>query len=127
LKFHNLKANGVNNINQQGSFYKRKKTLLLNYYPINNKPLTLSFQIKKDAVLDMDVMTSSFDLLENPQFSISKRPDAFIPMPFVLNDAIIVKQKIKKEKTLAKEMDINEKDSINRDSISSKIDILETN
>lgn len=127
LKFHNLKANGVNNINQQGSFYKRKKTLLLNYYPINNKPLTLSFQIKKDAVLDMDVMTSSFDLLENPQFSISKRPDAFIPMPFVLNDAIIVKQKIKKEKTLAQEMDINEKDSINSDSISSKIDILETN
>jgi hypothetical protein len=127
LKFHNLKANGVKNSNQQGSFYKRKKTLLLNYYPINDKPLTLSFQIKKDAVLDMDVMTSSFDLLENPQFSISKRPDAFIPMPFVLNDAIVVKQKIKKEKLSINEIDLTEKDSINKDSISSKIDSLETN
>lgn len=127
LKFHNLKANGVKNINQEGSFYKRKKTLLLNYYPINNKPLTLSFQIRKEAVLDMDVMTSSFDLLENPHFNISKRPDSFIPMPFVLNDAIVVKQKIKKEKPVVKEMDVTEKDSINQDSITRKIDSLDTN
>lgn len=127
LKFHNLRANGIKNSNQEKSFYKRKKTLLLNYFPINNKPLTLSFQIKKDAVLDMDVMTSSFDLLENSQFSIPKRPDSFIPMPFVLNDAIIVKQKIKKEKLILKEINSSENDSIVQDTILRKIDSLETN
>jgi len=127
LKFHNLTANGVKNINQEGSYYKRKKTLLLNYYPINNKPLTLSFQIKKEAVLDMDVMTASFDLMENPQFKIAKRPDSFIPMPFVLNDAIVVKQKIKKEKPIIKEITTTENDSIKQDSLTIKVDSLETN
>jgi hypothetical protein len=75
----------------------------------------------------MDVMTSSFDLLENPQFTIPKRPDSYIPMPFVLNDAIVVKQKIKKEKPIIKEITTTENDSIKRDSLTIKVDSLETN
>lgn len=104
LQIHHLKANGIKNINQEGSLFKRKKSQVLNYYPINNKPLILSFQIHKDDKLDMDVMISSFDLLENSQFSIPKRPDSFIPMPFILNDAIVVKKKIRK--TTPKQMDV---------------------
>lgn len=122
LKIHHLKANGIKNINQEGSFYKRKKSNVLNYYPINNKALTLSFQIHKDDKLDMDVMISSFDLLENPQFSIPKRPDSFIPMPFVLTDAIIVKKKI--YKSVPKKVQIIE--TIN-DTLITQKDSLETN
>lgn len=125
LKIHHLKANGIKNINQEGSFYKRKKSNVLNYYPINNKPLTLSFQINKDDKLDMDVMISSFDLLENPQFSIPKRPDSFIPMPFVLTDAIIVKKKL--QKSIPKKMEIHEKIETEMDSLTTQKDSLETN
>ncbi|HBI01311.1 MAG TPA: peptidase M28 [Flavobacterium sp.] len=125
LKIHHLKANGIKNINQEGSFYKRKKSNLLNYYPINNKPLTLNFQIHKDDKLDMDVMISSFDLLENPQFSIPKRPDSFIPMPFVLTDAIIVKKKLRK--SAPKKVEIIEKVETAIDSLTTQKDSLETN
>ena len=45
----------------------------------------------------MEVMIASFDLLENESFSIPSRPDDRIPMPFVLNDAIVVTKKIEKE------------------------------
>ena len=125
LKIHHLKANGIKNINQEGSFYKRKKSNVLNYYPINNKPLTLSFQIHKDDKLDMDVMISSFDLLENPQFSIPKRPDSFIPMPFVLTDAIIVKKKL--IKSVPKKVEISEMIETEIDSLTTQKDSLETN
>ena len=125
LKIHHLKANGIKNINQEGSFYKRKKSNVLNYYPINNKPLTLSFQIHKDDKLDMDVMISSFDLLENPQFSIPKRPDSFIPMPFVLTDAIIVKKKL--QKSAPKKVEIIEKVETAIDTLIIQKDSLETN
>jgi hypothetical protein len=125
LKIHHLKANGIKNINQEGSFYKRKKSNVLNYYPINNKPLTLSFQINKDDKLDMDVMISSFDLLENPQFSIPKRPDSFIPMPFVLTDAIIVKKKLRK--SAPKKVEIIEKVETAIDTLIIQKDSLETN
>ncbi|WP_291118638.1 M28 family peptidase [Flavobacterium sp. UBA6135] len=125
LKFHNLKANGIKNINQEGSLYKRKKSNLINYYPINNKPLTLQFQIQKDMELDMEVMLSSFDLLENPMFSIPKRPDAFIPMPFVLNDAIVVKKKIKK--SAPKQVEIVETIETTTDTLITQKDSLETN
>ncbi|WP_276978269.1 M28 family peptidase [Flavobacterium filum] len=125
LKIHHLKANGIKNINQEGSFFKRKKSNVLNYYPINNKPLTLSFQIHKDDELELDIMVSSFDLLENPQFSIPKRPDAFIPMPFVLNDAIVVKKKLQKNK--AKTVEIKESLTTEIDSLITQKDSLETN
>ncbi|WP_333693380.1 M28 family peptidase [Flavobacterium sp.] len=124
LKIHHLKANGVKNINQKGSFFKRKKSNVLNYYPINNKPLTLSFQIHKDDNLELDIMVSSFDLLENSQFSIPKRPDAFIPMPFVLNDAIVVKKKLKKSKI---EVQVQETTTLAIDSLNTQKDSLETN
>ncbi len=48
----------------------------------------------------MEVLVSSFDLLENPLFSVPKRPDALIPMPFILNDAVVVKKKLPKKKPI---------------------------
>jgi len=43
----------------------------------------------------MDLMESSFDLMTNPLFKISKRASWMMPTPFVLNDAVVIKQKIK--------------------------------
>ena len=127
LKFHNMKANGIIAINQKGSFYKRKDSRLLNYYPLDNKPLTLSFQISKEADLKLEIMISSFDLLENPKFTIPNRPDEFIPMPFVLNDAIVVKKKIFKAKPIEKQILESEKYEVIKDSIIIKKDSLEAN
>jgi len=43
----------------------------------------------------MNLVESSFDLMTNPLFSMAKRRDWMIPTPFVLNDAVIIKEKIK--------------------------------
>jgi len=45
---------------------------------------------------------SSFDLLSNPAYQIQPRPDWAIPMPFVLNNAVIIQKKITTENTFKK-------------------------
>lgn len=92
LNLHHLKANGATKPNAKGSLHERKGTQVVNYYPIQNKPLVLSFQFQKDFPLELEVTTASFDLLQNKLFSIPPRPDDLIPMPFVLTDAIVVKK-----------------------------------
>jgi len=92
---HNLKANGHKLLGQEGSIHPRKGRIFISYYVTDNEPLELQFSTKKGSVLDLELMESSFDLLENPMFSIPKRPASMMPKPFILNDAIILKQKIK--------------------------------
>jgi hypothetical protein len=43
----------------------------------------------------MDVITTSFDLLSHPKFSVPKRPKNQTPMGFVLTEAIVVRERIK--------------------------------
>lgn len=95
MTIYNFKANGVEALNQKGSELKRKGKNLLRYYVINNEPLVLQFTLNKATILDMDVMESSFDLMTNPSFSIQKREDWMMPTPFLLNDAVLITQKIK--------------------------------
>jgi hypothetical protein len=42
----------------------------------------------------MELLESSFDLMSNPLFNITKRAPWMMPTPFVLNDAVVIKQKI---------------------------------
>lgn len=95
LTFHNLKTNGVKHINQKGSAFKRNGRKLLSYYVTDNEPLEMQFSVDSKAVLDMELMEASFDLLSNNMFSIPKRENWMMPTPFVLNDAVVIKQKIK--------------------------------
>lgn len=97
LAIHNLRANGVKHIHQEGSLYKRKGRKLLSYYVVDNKPLLLQFQISAKSTFDMDLLESSFDLMENPGFSMKKRADWMMPKPFVLTDAIMIRKKIRKK------------------------------
>ncbi|AWI27185.1 peptidase M28 [Flavobacterium pallidum] len=95
MKLYNLKANGIAHLNQKGSLYKRKGKRILSYYVVDNEPLEMAFAVDRNTVFDMSLLESSFDLLENPMFSIAKRPLSTMPSPFVLNDAVAVRMKIK--------------------------------
>ena len=95
MDFYNLKANGVSLIGWKEAKYRRKGKKILSYYVVNNEPLQLSFTLDASTKFDMELMESSFDLLENDQFSIPKRQNWMIPTPFVLNDAVVIRQKIK--------------------------------
>lgn len=95
ITIHNFKANGVQSIEFRSNISGRTDGKLLSYYVVDNIPLELEFSIPANQKLDLDLVESSFDLLTNPQFSVAKRKSWMIPTPFVLNDAVMIRQKLK--------------------------------
>ena len=55
----------------------------------------MQFSVNSATVLDLELLESSFDLLTNPLFQITKREHWMMPTPFVLNDAVVIRQTIK--------------------------------
>lgn len=96
MTFFNFKANGVATSGEKGNRLERDGGKILCYYVVGNEPLVMDFYINKSSVFDMDLIESSFDLMTNPLFQIKPRSDWMMPTPFVLNDAVLIQQKIKK-------------------------------
>ena len=48
----------------------------------------------KNDPLDLTIYEASYDLLSNPNFSITPRSKTMMPKPFVVNDAIVVKKRV---------------------------------
>jgi hypothetical protein len=76
-------------------YKNRFKNNLIDYYVVNQEPLYFEFEVEKDQDVEFVINEISFDLLSHPMFSIKKRPKDKIPKPFIVNDAIITKQKLK--------------------------------
>lgn len=72
----------------------RFKPNVIDYYVVNQEPLYFEFEIQKDKSVEFVINEISFDLLTHADFSVKKRPKDKISKPFVVNDAIIVKQKL---------------------------------
>lgn len=92
---HNFKANGAKALDQKESKYERKGKKILSYYVVGNEPLEMQFSIDSKTVFDMNLLESSFDLMTNPLFAMTQRESWMMPTPFVLNDAVVIRQKIK--------------------------------
>ncbi|WP_414000358.1 M28 family peptidase [Flavobacterium sp. W1B] len=95
MDLSNFKANGVKHLDQKGTQLKRNGKKILSYYVVDNEPLIMEFNINKTAVFDMQLLESSFDLMHNHLFQISKRASWMMPTPFVLTDAVVIKKRIK--------------------------------
>ena len=67
----------------------RKTSKLLTHYISDNDMTELRLTLPKNDKLTLTFYEASNDLLEHPYFEVPKRPVNSIPMPFVLNDAII--------------------------------------
>ena len=117
LDIHNFKANGLSLLGQKGSKYERKGKKLLSYYVVNQLPLEIEFSLAASSVLDLDVMESSFDLMSNPLFQMQKRANWMMPTPFVLNDAVVIKQKIKSSPKMVKPIGLNVGNAIQKNSL----------
>ena len=94
-QINNLKANDVQSIDFKSNIASKTSGKLLTYYVVDNLPLELEFSTSDSQKLDLDLVESSFDLLANPAIKMTERKSGMIPTPFVLNDAVIIKQKIK--------------------------------
>lgn len=96
-EIYNFKANNHSKVNEKNSLFERKGYSIINYYPVDDRKFSISFRLKSGVPLEIDVMTATFDLLENTKYKIPKRSDDLMPKPFVLTDAIVVKKKLKKK------------------------------
>lgn len=72
----------------------RKSNRLITHYVSDNDPTKLEIGIPRDHKLELTLYESSNDLLNHPQFTVPQRPEDQIPMPFVLNDAVIIVKKL---------------------------------
>ncbi len=92
---YNFKANGVEAIGQKSAKYDRKRgKKILSYYVVGNAPLEIEFSLDKLTPFDMELLESSFDLMRNSLFQMNRRQDWMMPTPFVLNDAVVIQEKI---------------------------------
>jgi hypothetical protein len=60
---------------------------------VDNEPLEMQFSINASTVFEMELLESSFDLIVTHCLTLQKAP-WMMPTPFVLNDAVVIKQKI---------------------------------
>ena len=78
----------------------------MSYYVVDNLPLELEFSINTSQKLNLSLVESSFDLMRNQSFTMAKRRNWMIPTPFVLTDAVIVKQQVKPTMIIAKKSEV---------------------
>ncbi len=118
----NFKANGLSVLSQKNSKYERKGKKILSYYVVDNLPFEIEFNVNSSGVLNMDLIESSFDLMSNPLFSMTKRENWMMPTPYVLNDAVIIKQKLKT--STVKQPSSNSENTIQKNSLTTQKDSL---
>jgi hypothetical protein len=94
--YSNFKINGKKiNTNINSKFFNKESTRIATYHVVNETPLELEFEIHRDSIPHIELMEVSFNLLTNKSLNIKKRNEKMIPKPFVINDAIIVKNTLK--------------------------------
>ena len=68
----------------------RRGGKLITHYISENDPTQLTLHFPPGRALELTLYEASNDLLTNPLFSIPDRPEDNLPMPFVLNDAVLL-------------------------------------
>lgn len=102
IQINNFKANGVKSVDFESNIASKASGKLLTYYVVDNLPLEMEFSISNSQKLDLELVESSFDLLANASIKMKQRKAGMMPKPFVLTDAVIIRQKIKRSAKLPK-------------------------
>lgn len=93
-----IKKASINNIPLSEYFLENRRTgKLITHYISDNASTEINITIPKDSILKLTLYEASNDLLNNPLFTVPERPKDNIPMPFVLNDAVLVTKTVKFE------------------------------
>lgn len=94
LVLKEFKVNGVS-YDEGKEFTANNETLLIYQMANSDKNLTISFTIDKNVKPTITLNEISYDLLSNEKFNLKPRSEIMMPMPFVINDAIICSKKIR--------------------------------
>ncbi len=72
----------------------RKSNFLMHYNVSENDSLEVSYSLPIGIDPKFSVLEYSLDLMQNPLFTINRRPNHTMPSPFVTTDAVIVKRNL---------------------------------
>lgn len=98
IKFKSFMVNKepVKNNRNSGYVFSVEKGTVMNFYRTSKEEIIdIEFTVDKNQVLDIDILEAKYDLFTNPQFKITPRTEVMMPMPFVLNDATVIKTNLK--------------------------------
>lgn len=98
IKFKSFMVNNEpvkNDRNSEYVFSVEKGTIMNFYRTSKEEIIDIEFVVDKNQVMDIDILEAKYDLYTNPQFKITPRNEVMMAMPFVLNDATIIKTNIK--------------------------------
>jgi len=98
INFKSFKVNGelLKNIKQEKYVLNINSGTIMSYFrTAKEEYLDLEFIVDANQKFDVDILEVKFDLFTNVEFSIQPRSNTMIPMPFVLNDATIIKTNLK--------------------------------
>ena len=71
-----------------------KNQVLSYYFSTVDTYLNLEFSFPKEQKPSFVIYETSYDLFESMNFNITPRTETMMPMPFVINDAIIIKKQL---------------------------------
>ena len=94
IKFKTFIVNGEalqNNSNSAFIFSVNKGTVMSYFRTSEDEVVEINFSVESNQQFNLDVMEIKFDLFENTEFDIQPRSEIMMPMPFVLNDATVIK------------------------------------
>lgn len=74
---------------------ENRKQILSYFFTQPNESINLEFTLEKGEMPDITIYEASYDLFTNPNFNYKPRTKIMMPMPFVLNDAIVIKKRLK--------------------------------
>ncbi len=87
----------INDEDANSIFYiKKRKSILTYYFTKPNEIINLEFSTPEEMKIHFEVQDVKYDLFTNTQLNVKPRKNqSFIPTPFVINDATIVKKEVK--------------------------------
>ncbi|NVK51894.1 MAG: M20/M25/M40 family metallo-hydrolase [Flavobacteriaceae bacterium] len=72
----------------------KKGTVMIYYVTPADNQLKIDLTFDANSTPNLSIIEASFDLLNHPLFNIQPRDNTMIPMPFVVNDAVVTLQKV---------------------------------
>ena len=87
LTFNGISAETDDEGNALANVYNKR---LLRFIVSDSDSLRVSYSTTNPAPYSFKLVEFSFDLMEHPRFSITRRPSNMMPKPFVNTDAVVI-------------------------------------
>jgi hypothetical protein len=94
VKFKSFIVNNeaLKNKSESNNVLSVNKGTIMSYFRTSEEEMVnVQFTVAKDQHFDLEVLEIKYDLLTNTEFEIEPRTELMMPMPFVLNDATVIK------------------------------------